>query len=210
VFVLDESLHWKPAVDPLHFDKPQVDGVGIGKSFAIAYADANPGVNVGLIPCAVGGTSIKVWAPSAFHKQTKTHPWDDGLVRIQAALKDGELKGILWHQGESDTNQYSAPKYEQRLTELIQRYRSTFHAPDVPFIIGQLGQFKERPWNKYRTMVDAAQKNVCEKDSACGFVSSDNLVHGGDNAHFSSSSVREFGRRYYHAYSLLTENQLVH
>ena len=34
IYALAQDLTWKPAVDPLHFDKPDIAGVGLGRSFA--------------------------------------------------------------------------------------------------------------------------------------------------------------------------------
>ena len=92
---------WQPAVDPLHWDK-SVAGVGLGKSFALALAAENEDVTIGLIPTACGGSPISSWQPLGYHAQTKSHPYDDALKRAQQAMQDGTLKGILWHQGESD------------------------------------------------------------------------------------------------------------
>ncbi len=205
VWMLDESRHWVPAVDPLHFDKPKVAGVGLGKKFAIDYANAHPGVQVGLIPCAVGGSAITTWQPGGFHDQTKSHPWDDCVARVNEATQAGVLKGFLWHQGESDSHQFESAKYEVRLTELIERFRQTFSAPDIPFLIGQLGRFDGLPWNEYRAQVDAAQQTVARTLPHCGFVSSKGLQHRGDRVHFDAESAREFGHRYYQVFAKMTD-----
>ena len=75
IWKLDRSGQWVPAVDPLHFDKPNIVGVGLGRTFARDYLQAHPGVSVGLIPCAVGGSPISSWQPGGYHAQTKTHPY---------------------------------------------------------------------------------------------------------------------------------------
>ena len=95
VLMLSEDREWIPAVAPIHFDKT-VAGVGLGKSFAIALAEANPGITIGLIPAACGGSPIESWEPGGFHKQTQSPPYDDAISRTRTALKDGTLKGILW------------------------------------------------------------------------------------------------------------------
>ena len=58
VLMLNKELAWVPAVDPVHFDKPKSSGVGIARTFARVLADANPSATIGLIPAAVGGTSL--------------------------------------------------------------------------------------------------------------------------------------------------------
>lgn len=106
ILMFTKAMEWQPATDPLHFDKP-VAGVGPGLAFAKMMAERTPGVRIGLIPCAVGGTSIDVWVPDAFDKFTKTHPYSDMLERLKAAQKEGVLKGVLWHQGEADRKSVS-------------------------------------------------------------------------------------------------------
>lgn len=196
VFTFNKQQQWVPAVDPLHFDKPKVVGVGLGKTFAETVAEAHPEATIGLIPCAVGGTSITVWEPGARDQATNTHPYDDMLVRCRAALKDGTLKGILWHQGESDCNPARAPLYEEKLHALVRRLRSDFNAENVPFILGQLSQFEGKDWNEHKHQVNAAQKNLKQHFPLVGFVGSEKLVHKGDNVHFDAASCREFGKRY--------------
>ena len=118
VWMLDRKGTWTQAVDPMHFDKP-VAGVGLGRTFGLRVADAQPGKEIGLIPCAVGGSPIDSWKPGEFYKPTNSHPWDDAIKRVKAAMPAGTLKGILWHQGESDSNAKSAPTYEAKLHALV-------------------------------------------------------------------------------------------
>lgn len=205
ILMFDKQGEWRPAVDPLHFDKPKLVGVGLGKTFATLYAKAHPGVTVGLIPCAVGGSPIDAWAPGGFHKSTKTHPYDDCLARMKGALPKGTLKGILWHQGESDSKPELSQAYESKLHRLIARFRNEFSAPNVPFIVGQMGQFEERPWDEDRTRVDQAHRQLPEKVSHTAFVPSNGLQHKGDNTHFDSPSYRELGKRYFDAFERLAK-----
>lgn len=195
VVMLTKNGDWKPAVDPLHFDKP-VAGVGLGRSFANLLADKDESIMIGLIPAACGGSPISIWEPGGYHKQTKSHPYDDAVKRTKIAMQQGVLKGILWHQGESDSKPGTAEVYQQKLTELIARFRKEFAAPELPFIIGQLGQFEKKPWTDARKTVDAAHQSIAADDSHVGFVSSKELTPRSDNVHFDAKSLREFGKRY--------------
>lgn len=203
VLMLDKSGAWVPAVDPLHFDKPAA-GVGLGKTFGTLIAEAEPGITVGLIPCAVGGSPIDVWKPGVFYPATKCHPWDDALRRAQLALQSGTLKGILWHQGESDCSDALAGAYEEKLRDLVVRLRAELAAPEVPFILGQLGQYPDVPWTEGRYVVDRAHRELPGKVAHVAFVKSDGLVHGGDRIHFDAASAREFGKRYAEAFLKMT------
>lgn len=204
VLMLNKQGKWVPAVAPLHFDKPGIAGVGLGRTFGLEVSKANPNVTIGLIPCAVGGSPIASWEPDALDKATKTHPYDDMLKRANLALKSGTLKGILWHQGESDSGPGKADVYEKKLRELIARIRKQLDAEDVPFLIGQLGQFEGRPWNEYKKQVDQAQQEVAKTTDHCAFVPADGLTDKGDKTHFNSDSYREFGRRYAKTYLEMT------
>jgi pimeloyl-ACP methyl ester carboxylesterase len=202
VLSLDKAGQWVPAVDPLHFDKPAVVGVGLGKTFATLYAEAHPGVTVGIIPCAVGGSPIAAWMPTVFYPPTKSHPWDDAMSRAHTALKRGTLKGILWHQGESDSTAKAAPVYEPKLHDLITRMRKELSAEEVPFIVGQMGSFADAPaWDDARKQVDAAHRSLSTKVKLTGFAPAEGLGHRGDKVHFDSPAYRELGRRFYAAFS---------
>ncbi|MFO7937034.1 MAG: sialate O-acetylesterase [Kiritimatiellia bacterium] len=207
VLLLSKKGKWKPAVAPLHYDKPGMAGVCLGKSFALMLADKNPDVTIGLIPAACGGSSITSWVPGGYHEQTESHPYDDAVRRTVTALKSGVLKGILWHQGEADCGSVRAAGYEQQLKELILRFRSDLNQPELPFIIGQLGQFPERPWSKGRRTVDLAQKKVAFDLPFCAFVSSEDLKPKSDNVHFNAKSLRELGKRYAEAYSSIVTTE---
>ncbi|HID75410.1 MAG TPA: sialate O-acetylesterase [Planctomycetaceae bacterium] len=203
VLMLDQDGRWVPAVDPLHFDKPRVVGVGPGRTFGIQIANANPDITVGLIPCAAGGSPIASWEPGGYHDQTKSHPYDDAIRRARIALKSGTLKAILWHQGESDSQPGKAEVYEAKLHALIARFRRDLNAPQVPFIAGQMGQFPERPWSDAKKLVDRAHRTLPEKVPHTAFVNSDGLTHRGDQVHFNAASYRQLGQRYAEAYQAL-------
>ncbi|HSI63439.1 MAG TPA: sialate O-acetylesterase, partial [Candidatus Saccharimonadia bacterium] len=83
VLTFSKDNTWAPAVDPIHFDKP-IAGVGLGTTFGKVMAEANPGVTIGLVPCAVGGTPLDRW-------QKDKDLYEQALVRIKAAMKDGTL-----------------------------------------------------------------------------------------------------------------------
>jgi len=190
IFVLNKENNWVPAKHPLHFDKPKVAGVGPGMAFAISMSEAAPGVKIGLVPCAVGGTSIQVWVPAGYDNATKTHPYDDALVRIKQAMKAGVFKGVIWHQGEADSNPKSATEYLRNLEALVARLRSEIGNNSLPFVAGELGNFRPQ----YQIINDQLQKLPdVVKNSA--LATSQNLTHKGDTTHFDSRSADELGRR---------------
>jgi hypothetical protein len=203
VLALDATGRWVPAVDPLHWDKPGA-GTGLGRSFAVDYLRQHPGVTVGLIPAACGGSPISSWEPGQYFDQTKSHPYDDALSRARRAQENGTLHGILWHQGESDRSPELAERYEPALTALIARFRKDLAAPSLPVLIGQLGQFAGAgPWDEPSRRVDSAQRNVAGRIPFVAFVPSDGLTSKADNLHFDARSLREFGKRYAAAFAAL-------
>ena len=206
VLMLTKDNTWAPAVDPMHFDKPRIVGVGLGRTFGIEVARAQPGVTIGLIPCAVGGSPIASWEPGGYHSSTQTHPYDDAMKRARVALKAGTLKGILWHQGESDASAEKSAVYEKKLHALIARLRQVLNAPDVPFIAGQMGQFPTRPWSDGKRRVDQAHRDLPKKVKRTAFVNSNGLTHKGDHVHFDAASYRELGKRYAKAYLQMSKN----
>jgi hypothetical protein len=204
VLMLGKAGQWVPAVDPMHFDKSAA-GVGLGKTFGKLMAEANPEITVGLIPCAVGGSPIDSWKPGEFYKPTNSHPWDDAMKRAKLAQESGTLKGILWHQGESDANEKLAAAYESKLHALVKAFRKEL-GDDVPFLAGQIGQFEDVPWDEYKKQVNQAHLDLPKHLPRTAFVSAEGLKHKGDKVHFDSPSLREFGKRYAEAFKKLTQN----
>lgn len=191
VLMLNAKSEWVSAKHPIHFDKPKVAGVGPGLSFGMAMAKAYPKDTIYLVPCAVGGTSITKWEPGAFDKATNTHPYDDALLRIKEAMKKGKIKGAIWLQGESDSNPMAAATYLSKLTQLIERVRATTNNPKLPFVVGELGTFREN----YKLI----NKELNKLPSSFPFtrvVTSENLTHKGDTTHFDGASATLYGERF--------------
>ncbi|MEO5947218.1 MAG: sialate O-acetylesterase [Chitinophagaceae bacterium] len=191
VLMLNKENNWVPAKHPLHFDKPKVAGVGPGLSFGIAMAKKNRKHTIGLIPCAVGGTSINVWQPGGYDKATNTHPYDDMLLRLNEAIKNGTLKGVIWLQGESDSSPEKAATYLSKLETLIQRLRQVVNNPSLPFVAGELGQYKEEYQNINKELAQLP-KSVAHTAVA----TSEGLSDKGDQTHFDSRSADEYGKRF--------------
>ena len=202
VLMLDRTLHWVPATDPVHYDKP-IAGVGPGRTFALTLVARDPSVRVGLIPAAVGGSPISSWEPGALDPATKTHPYDDALLRARAAMRDGRLRAILWHQGESDAHPGLSEHYADKLRALITRFRTDLDAPDLPFVIGELGQFPGKSWDADARRVDSVHRAIAATVPHVAYVPSDGLLDKGDTLHFNAASQRVFGERYARAYLAL-------
>ena len=196
VYALTADGAWALARDPLHFDKPRVAGVGPGLAFGRAMRAARPRRLVGLVPGAVGGTSITRWVPGGYYDATDTHPYDDAVARAHAVLDEQgvRLSGVLWHQGESDSGQMSVDEYETRLAELVGRLRAEFGDPALPFVAARLAPSYVAGHAGAATVNAAIDRLV--RLPATAVVATEGLVDGGDGTHLDAASARELGRRY--------------
>ena len=190
VFMLDQEQEWVKAHHPVHFDKPKIAGVGPALSFGIEMAKAHKKNKIGLVPCAVGGTSIQHWKPGAYDNRTDTHPWDDAVVRIRKAMQEGVVKGVIWHQGESDSAPEKAAHYLEDLDDLIQRVRELTVNPELPFVAGQLGRYKDQYKN-----INKVLEKLPKKVNHTAVASSEGLTPKEDGVHFDSRSAGLMGRR---------------
>jgi hypothetical protein len=192
VYMLTKDNKWVLAKHPLHFDQSYV-GVGPGLAFGIAMAKANknPKIRIGLIPCAVGGTPIEHWVPGAYDAATKTHPYDNAMERIKIAMQYGVIKGVIWHQGEANKYPERVKIYLAQLKELIGRFRTLTNNPKLPFVAGELGRFRLEfsGFNNELTKLPATVPYTA-------VATAENLTHRGDTVHFDSPSADEFGKRY--------------
>ena len=198
VLMLNRKGEWVPCVDPVHFDVDN-SGVGPGKAFGEALADSDPSITVGLVPCAVGGSSISVWEPGKeFQKgKTKWHPYDDMVERVKKAKESGTLTAILWHQGETDaakaTSEQLAEYYPRDFKAMVEAVRREIG--DVPVIVGEIGRWMRKDGDhatKINPVIDALPKTVPN----CAVASSEGLTNQ-DAHHFDREGQRVLATRYY-------------
>ncbi|XP_031288107.1 probable carbohydrate esterase At4g34215 isoform X3 [Pistacia vera] len=145
---LSAKLHWELAREPLHadIDTKKVCGVGPGMSFANVVRERVGGENVvGLVPCAVGGTAIREWARGE-------KLYENMVTRSKESLKSGgEIKCLLWYQGESDTStQHDADAYQRNMETLIHNVREDLGLPSLPIIQVAIASGDKRYMKKIR------------------------------------------------------------
>jgi hypothetical protein len=204
---------WQMMAEPINYDRP-VSGISLAGSFADAWCHTNEEDMIGLIPCAEGGSSMDEWAvDGALFKHA--------LQETKFAMQYSELSGILWHQGESDSSNGNYKVYYQKLLLMVTALREELNAPNIPFIIGGLGDFlgKEgfgKHCTEYELMKQELQKFAFEQDD-CYFVTASGLTSNPDGIHIDAISQRKFGVRYFEAFinkqhvlePLLNENELI-
>ncbi|KAM7520978.1 hypothetical protein LguiB_019940 [Lonicera macranthoides] len=135
IFRLSASLKWEEAREALHadIDVNKTCGVGPAMAFANTILEREAGIGgVGLVPCAVGGTQISEWARGS-------RLYEDMLRRARVSVKGGggggEIRGILWYQGERDTvTEEDAESYKDNFEKLIIDLRSDLRSPLLPVI----------------------------------------------------------------------------
>lgn len=157
---------WQMMTEPVNYDRP-VSGISLVGSFAEAWSRENQDDKIGLIPCAEGGSTLGEWAvdqPLFRH----------AITEAKFAMENSELTGILWHQGESDSMNGNFKVYYNKLFSIVEALRVELNAPDIPFIIGGLGDFLGKEgFGKYSTEYNfinqELQKFAFEQDN-CYFV----------------------------------------
>lgn len=171
-------------------------GVGLSASFADEYAKYFD-EEIGLIPCADGGTSLSEWMPGELL-------YDNAVNNAKLAQRTSEIAGILWHQGENDSiAEHDAKTYSERFIYMITTLKQELGNDQIPVIVGELGSFAKERLNgklKYLDIVNSALYEMPQKLSACGFAGAHGLTHRGDSIHFDSKSYRILGKRYFEAY----------
>ena len=133
-------------------------------------------MTIGLVVNAKGGSSIKQWTRDAKFYQ-------EALQRMKAAMEKGELKGVLWHQGETD---HKDPEYLDKLKELVENLRKDLELPKLPFVAGQVNNAKE---------VNDQIAKLSSEVPHTGVVKSEGLT-AMDRWHFDTKSMKILGERY--------------
>ncbi len=185
------------AKEPLHFYEPSRIGLDCGYSFGSTLLKHIPdSISVLLVPCAVGGSSISQWLGDSVHRDVKLY--SNFLSLLATARRNGTLKGILWHQGETDANERDIPLYAERLRILISRFRSAAGDDQLPILIGELGSFSldKSNWDR----INQAIRSYSAQDSMTAVIKTGDLEHKGDQVHFDSNGQRAMGKRFAEAY----------
>jgi len=196
--------NWYPAVPPLCRG---FSGISPADYFGRTMVAKLPGkIRIGVINVAVPGCKIELFDKDNYQKYAATAPsWMTNIIKeyngnpythlvemARVAQKDGVIKGILLHQGESNPNDRKWPEkvktiYDNLLADLSLKPES------VPLLAGEL--------------VHADQKGACAGMNKiiaelprtipnAHVISSSGCTCRPDRLHFTTAGYREFGKRY--------------
>lgn len=194
---------WQTMFRPVNPDR-SFSGTCFAESFAKAYADANPDVEVGIIPCADGGTELKQWMPGELL-------FDNAVNCTRLAMRSSHLVGVLWHQGESDCTPENCAVYYEKLNMIMTRLRQELRRPDLPVLVGGLGDYLVNctrfPGLENYQAINEQLIRFALEDSCCEYVDAQGLGSNPDHLHFSAEALEEFGKRYFQAFKKLHINK---
>lgn len=196
--------NWYTAVPPLcrcHTGLTPADYFG-----RALLANLPKGAKVGIINVAVGGCKIELFDKDHYQVYADTVPgWMKGMIKeyngnpyarlvemAKLAQKAGVIKGILLHQGESNTGDTSWPEkvnvvYNNLLKDL------TLNASSVPLLAGEVV-------NADQGCICASMNHIIDSlpqtISTAHVISSAGCSVAADRLHFNAAGYRELGKRY--------------
>lgn len=163
-------------------------------------------IKVGVIHVAIGGIKIEGFMPDEISNYVKTAPgWMKGMLEAygnnpyqrlvdlaKKAQKDGVIKGVLMHQGESNTGDKEwANKVQKVYDQLLGDLQ--LKPEEVPLLAGEVvqanGQGQCIAMNK---QIDELPKTL----HTAQVISSEGCSNGPDRLHFDAAGYRELGCRY--------------
>jgi hypothetical protein len=195
---------WYPAVAPLCRGSSGLCPADYFGRTMVAHLPKD--IKVGVVNVSVAGCRIELFDKANYEAvASKAPPWMAGIIKEyngnpyarlvemgKVAQKSGVIKGILLHQGESNTGDKQWPaKVKTVYDNLIKDLDLKPEA--VPLLAGEV--------------VHADQKGVCASMNPIiaelpktvpnsHVVSSAGCKAGGDRLHFSAEGYRELGKRY--------------
>lgn len=155
-----------------------------------------------LVVQARGGTSIDSWLPCAEAKEQPQF-FSEAVRRTKQALAYGKLKGIIWHQGESDSDPDKAENYMRKLESMVSRLRMELNAENTPFIAGEIQQ-NHRNASIFNPVIQTISEHIPNST----YVSSKGCPVLSDNLHFTRDGQITLGERYAAAMLLLQEKSV--
>jgi hypothetical protein len=163
-------------------------------------------VKVGVINVAVGGCKIELFDKDHYQSYVSTVPqWMIGMINdydgnpyarlvemAKLAQKDGVIKGILLHQGESNTGDSTWPQkvklvYDNLLHDLDLKPGS------VPLLAGETVNADQGGACASMNKIIATLPKTIPNSYV---ISSAGCPQKGDNLHFTAAGYRELGTRY--------------
>ncbi len=194
ILTLNKNNEIVIAKEPLHFYEPTLTGLDCGVSFARKLLNHLPdSVSILLVPTAVGGSSIEHWLGDSVWREVKL--LSNFTEKIKVANDVGIIKGILWHQGESNANtKEDIERYPKQMADLAEVFRKISNSPGLPVLVGEIGSFSKQP-----QLYDQFNKNLLQfvdNDKNSALVRTGDLSHKGDFLHFDSAAQRTLGERF--------------
>ena len=199
-----EKGKWYPAVPPL--SRPSA-GLGPADFFGrTLVATLPPKVRVGVVNVSVAGCKIELFDKNTYRSYASTAaPWMVSIIDAyggnpyahlvemgKVAQKDGVIKGILLHQGESDPGDTEWPNkvkaiYDNLITDL------NLKAKEVPLLAGELVNADQNgACAGMNTIIDELPRTI----PTARVISSKGCSSRRDRLHFTPEGYREIGRRY--------------
>ena len=196
--------HWYPAIPPLCRPSSGLCPADFFGRTLVSHLP--PNIRVGVVNVSVAGCKIELFDQTNYEAYAATAaPWMKNIIKgyggnpyahlvavAKLAQQDGVIKGILLHQGESNTNDKEWPGkvkgvYENLLKDLNLR------AADVPLIAGELVNADEKgACASMNRIIDALPMTI----PTAHVVSSAGCPGRPDHLHFTPAGYRELGARY--------------
>ena len=163
-------------------------------------------IRVGVVNVSVAGCKIELFEKDTFQKYASTAPgWMTNIIEqydgnpyqylvdmAKLAQRDGVIKGILLHQGESNTNDEQWPaKVKDIYNNLINDLN--LNAQDVPLLAGELVHADQQ--GACAGMNDIIAK-LPQTIPTAHVISSSGCLCRQDHVHFAPAGYRELGKRY--------------
>lgn len=196
-----------PAADPL-MDKtgslyPVMNDVspllGPAQYFAERWLQFHPNEEVGLVQCARGGRFIADYARDL---STATM-YGASKARWEAAAVSGTIKGILWYQGEADSDTSGhRDAWEAAFLQLCIDWRSDIGIPNLPIVMAKIAQSTgaTAAAHPYTADLQVIQSRI--RTGKCAIIQNDDATLY-DEVHLSGDSLRTAGYRMADAMRLL-------
>ncbi|TVQ73701.1 MAG: sialate O-acetylesterase [Balneolaceae bacterium] len=197
VLTINEEEEIIIAKSPLHFYEPVRTGLDLGHRFGNVMTEHLPdSISVLIVPTAVGGTPISLWIEDHDFRGVRLLTNFQEMTKLAGSV--GTIKAVLWHQGESDSNEEGITHYKKRINELFSKFREFAGDNELPILVGELGLHDKNAENRGR--INQIIHDYTASDPWSAVVPTTDLAHVGDSTHFNSESLRTMGERYAETY----------
>ncbi len=183
VYVFNNEYKWIVGKEPVR------EKIGPSISFAAEIIKKFPDESIGIVNVARGGTNIYQWKKSYLDNSL----YQQMIKRALAASAQGQIRGLLFYQGENDAEGKNTDHYNDwdiQFERFVMDVRKDLHNDTLPVVFAEIGKGNGIYWQKVKKCQEKVDINLVS------MIKTDDIENKKGSVHFTTKGYIEIGNRF--------------